>query len=72
MKTWIVTFWNSHIQFALGIFGAVANMLAYVDERTINIVGSIFGPHYGPIVATSVRVTGALLVAYRASQISHR
>lgn len=69
VKTVLSNFYHTRIQFALGIFGAVANMLAYIDEQTINTVGRVFGPKYGPIIATTVRVSGALLVAYRASQV---
>jgi hypothetical protein len=63
-------FWNHHVQFALGVFTAMAGLLEYVDSQTINLVGSFFGPKYGPMVSKVLQCSAGLLIAYRARQVS--
>jgi len=69
MKQWLVGFYNSHIQFTLGLLEAGVGALEYVDQATINLIGGFFGPHYGPMVSKAVQVGAGLAVAYRSRQV---
>jgi hypothetical protein len=72
MNAWFSKFWNSHIQFTLGAFEAGAGMLEYVDANTINLIGSFFGPKYGPIVSKAVQCGAGLAIAFLARQVRRR
>lgn len=63
--TWCKQIWEAHGTKLLGGFQALVGLMEYVDQNTINLIGSAFGPTYGPVVSRGIQITCGLLVARR-------
>lgn len=64
------TIWRNHGSLLFSGFNALAGMLEYIDQNTINLVGGFFGPHYGPMVSRGIQVGCGLLVAHRSYRVN--
>lgn len=65
-------FYHGYIQTAMGFVEMSAGLLEYIDMNTVNLIGGIFGPKYGPIFSKSIQVGAGLMTAYRAIQVRRR
>lgn len=71
-RSWLRSHWEEHGTKLLGGFEALIGLLEYVDQATINLVGGLFGPKYGPVVARGIQIGSGLLVARRGFMNSRR
>lgn len=65
---WLQNLWHHYAQTIFGMAEFFAGLAEFIDANTINIVGSFFGPKWGPIVSKSIQCGCGLVVAVRASQ----
>lgn len=64
-KNWFLRQWHDHgtkiMGFVLVLFGAVE----YIDEKTINMVGGVLGPVWGPRFTLATHIIAGLTIAWR-------
>lgn len=69
MKAWLTNFYHTKIQAAMGFLEMGAGLLEYIDMNTVNIVGGVLGPKYGPVFSKAIQIGAGLMTAYRAIQV---
>ena len=69
MKAWLSNFYHGYIQTAMGFIEMGAGLLEYIDQNTLNLIGTVLGPKWGPIVSKGVQILAGLMTAYRAIQV---
>lgn len=69
MKAWLTNFYHSYIQTAMGFVEMGAGLLEYIDQNTLNVIGTVLGPKWGPIVSKGIQIGAGLMTAYRAIQV---
>lgn len=65
-------FYERYIQTTMGFIEMGAGLIEYIDMNTVNLIGSFFGPKYGPIVSKSIQIGAGLMTAVRAIQVRRR
>lgn len=66
---WLRTFYREHIQAAMGTIEMFAGLIEFIDMNTVNLVGGLLGPHWGPIFSKSIQIGAGLMTTYRAIQV---
>lgn len=76
MNTWLKTkwafFWKLNGTKLLGFGGMILGFLSLIDLETVNVIGSTFGPVWGPRVTHGFAIFGGLMTAYRGFKNSQR
>jgi hypothetical protein len=57
--------WGNHGTKILGFGATVIGVAGMIDRATIDEIGKVFGPKYGPLVVHALIIVGGLLVAKR-------
>lgn len=57
--------WRHHGTKILGLFEFAIAMLEFVDANTINLVGGLLGPKWGPLVSKAIQGLAGLAIARR-------
>lgn len=65
MRQWLHERWKRHGTKILGFGATAVGFIAFVDQATIQLVASLFGPKYSPFVFKSLLVCVGLAVAHR-------
>ncbi len=66
---WLRNFYHNYIQTAMGFVEMGAGLIEYIDMNTVNVIGSFFGPKWGPIFSKSIQIGAGLMTAGRAIQV---
>lgn len=57
--------WSQHGTKVLGFGGMVLSTLSLLDHETIDIIGSTFGPVWGPRVTHGLAIFGGVMTVQR-------
>ncbi len=65
MKNLLKQWWADHGTKILGYGSMIVGMLEVLDAHTVQVIQSVFGPKYGPIVSGVIQVLSGIAVARR-------
>ena len=57
--------WSNHGTKVLGFGGMLLSTLSLLDHETINVIGSTFGPIWGPRVTHGLAILGGVMTVRR-------
>lgn len=57
--------WHLHGTKVIGFGAAVVGTLEVIDQATVQLIQSFFGPHWGPYVGKAILIFSGLMAARR-------
>lgn len=61
----VQSFWDRHGTKLIGIGATAIGLLEFIDQATIQLIASLFGPKYGPYVGKIILIGAGVMVARR-------